>query len=50
MYYCYGYKGHSRPPAASFHIYIYGCYITIWEQKVTHIPQKFMQTYAKMFA
>ena len=30
--------------------YIYGCYVTIWEPKVTHTPQKFMQTYAKMFA
>ena len=30
--------------------YIYGCYVTFWEQKVTHTPQKFMQTYAKMFA
>ena len=49
MYYCCGYKDHSRPPAVKL-ANMYGCYVTIWEAKVTHTPQKFMQTYANMFA
>ena len=31
------------------YIYIYGCNVTFWKQKVTYILQLFMQTYAKMF-
>ena len=34
MYYCCGYKDHSRPPSSKLP-YIYGCYVTIWEPKVT---------------
>ena len=34
MYYCCGYKDHSRPPSGKLP-YMYGCYVTIWEPKVT---------------
>ena len=30
--------------------YMYGCYVTIWGTKGNTHPQKFMQTYAKIFA
>ena len=36
MYYHCGYKDHSRPPSGKLP-YIYGCYVTIWEPKVTHV-------------
>ena len=29
MYYCCGFKDHSRPPSGNLP-YIYGCYVTIW--------------------
>ena len=49
MCYSYGYKDHSRPPAVSFHIYIWMLCYHLGTKGNTH-PQKFMQTYAKMFA